>query len=244
MTTLDLDDIQGLILRGYRMDFACHLVLRIVEPDRFRALLADLADENLETGPYITVAANWETKPPRGEPATHCVNLGFTYAGLKLLVPDVEPDAESKEPRFPEAFRQGAEVRGEQEAGETGGNHPKHWEKTLLGPDVHAILSVYAKDADELDAVLSDLLGRMEGAATPRDRITANRIDGKDVEHFGYEDGLSQPTIEGLEPRVGLEDPFPRVPAGEFVVGQPAQPGHPWRTCPTSATTGASPRSA
>ena len=105
MTTLDLDDIQGLILRGYRMDCACHLVLEIVEPSRFRELLAELTDENLES-PYVTVAANWRTKPPEGEPATRCVNLGFTFAGLKMLVPDVESLG------FPEAFQEGAAARG------------------------------------------------------------------------------------------------------------------------------------
>jgi deferrochelatase/peroxidase EfeB len=225
MTTLDLDEIQGLILRGYRMDFACHLVLEIVEPDRFRTLLADLTDENLES-PYITVAANWETKPPEGEPATHCVNLGFTFAGLKMLVPDVESL------KFPEAFRQGAAARGEKEAGEMGGNHPDHWKPTLLGDDVHAILSVYARDADELETVLSYLRGQMRGAATELDRFPANRLDGEDVEHFGFRDGLSQPTIEGLEPRVGLDDPFERVPAGEFVLGQTPQRADPWEEVP------------
>ena len=122
-------------------------------PSRFRELLAELTDENLES-PYITVAANWKTKPPEGEPATRCVNLGFTFAGLKMLVPDVESLG------FPEAFQEGAAARGVKKAGETGGNDPARWEPKLLGDDVHAILSVYAKDDDELETVLSDLRSR------------------------------------------------------------------------------------
>jgi Dyp-type peroxidase family len=227
VSALELDDIQGLILRGYRKEMACHVVLQIVERGRFQALLADLADENLETGPFVTVAADWRDKPPVGVPASHCVNLGFTFTGLETLVSD-DTALES----FPDAFREGADERAEGRAGETGNNHPDRWETSLRGKDAHAIVSVYADSLDELEDVLRDVLERIDGAAKELDRFHANRLDGKDVEHFGYEDGLSQPTIEGLEPRVGLDDPFPRVPAGEFVLGQQAQPGHPWEPMP------------
>ena len=91
---------------------------------------------------------------------------------------------------------------------------------------------MYAKDDDELKTVLSDLRKQMDGAAEVLHEFPANRLDGEDVEHFGFRDGLSQPTIEGLEPRVGLDDPFERVPAGEFVLGQPTQRGVPWEAVP------------
>jgi len=228
MSEIDLDDIQGLILRGYKKDEACHLVLQILEPERFRELLAELTDEDPETGPFITVATDWKRKPPVDVDAEHCVNLGFTFEGLKALVPDVE----SQTPPFPEAFQKGAAERGEKWAGETGRNHSDKWKSTLVGNRVHAILSVYADDAGELEKVLSYLRGRMEGAVEELDHFPAHRLDGKDVEHFGYEDGLSQPTIEGVEPRAGLEDPFSPVPAGEFVLGLDTQREDPWEPMP------------
>ena len=170
-----------------------------------------------------------------GEPAKHCVNLGFTFEGMKKLVsPDVLDS-------FPGAFQEGAAERGEECAGETGDNHPSRWEPKLreAEEDVHAILSVYADDSDELRDVLSELDERMAGSTRKLWCIDANKLDGgKSIEHFGYEDGLSQPTIDGVERTIGLADPFDRVPAGEFVLGQPAQPGHPWETPPEIGNNG------
>ena len=103
MTELDLNDIQGLILRGYRLSFASHLVLRIDDADAFRRVLAPLTEEN-EESPYITVAEDWKRKPPENEDATSCVNIAFTYAGLEALgVRTLDT--------FPEAFREGARAR-------------------------------------------------------------------------------------------------------------------------------------
>jgi deferrochelatase/peroxidase EfeB len=41
------------------------------------------------------------------------------------------------------------------------------------------------------------------------------------VTHFGYRDGLSQPTIDGA-PMAGIRDPLPPVPAGDIVLGHPS----------------------
>ena len=150
MSELDLNDIQGLILRGYRMEFASHLVLRINDADAFRRVLAPLTEENLES-PYITVAEDWKEKPPEKKPATSCVNIAFTYAGLEAL-------GVRRLDTFPEAFREGARARAKDRAGETGPNDPGHWcEEELTGREAHVILSVHAKTEKERDQVISDI---------------------------------------------------------------------------------------
>jgi len=222
MTELDLDDIQGLILRGYRKDFVRHLVWRIEEPRAFRTMLGDLAEEELDSGPFVTVAADWREKPPAGRPATSCVNLAFTFHGLKAL----RLSAESLD-SFPEAFREGAAKRAEGKAGETGQNAPDRWAATsLTSDDAHVIVSVYADTEAERDEVAQDIAVRAGLAASEIDRFDAHRLGGRDVEHFGYVDGLSQPTIEGA-PTAGPRDPLPPVPAGEFVLGQNGQRTNP-----------------
>lgn len=209
MTALDLDDIQGLILRGYRKDFASHLVLRIDDPAAFRRVLAPLTEENLDS-PYITVATHWKLKPPEDEDAVSCVNIAFTCKGLEALGKPVRT--------FPEAFTQGARTRAEKKAGETGPNHPDRWtEDSLTRDDAHAILSVHADTEDERDRVIRDI--GLEPATTELGRFDAHRLGGRDVEHFGYEDGISQPTIEGAPPSLP-RDPLPPVKAGNFVLGQ------------------------
>jgi deferrochelatase/peroxidase EfeB len=206
---LELDDIQGLVLRGYRKNLAAHLVLRIDDPDAFRRLLAPLTDE--ASPPYITAADDWEPKLPEDEvPAgkpKSCLNIAFTRRGLEKLGVDTTA--------FPEAFLQGADERAEKKAGETGPDHPDNWtEQELIGPEAHAILSVYADTEDELEKVIG-MTGFSEAEIR---RFKAHRLDERDVEHFGYVDGISQPTIEGAPPSLP-RDPLPPVKAGEFVLG-------------------------
>lgn len=216
MADLDLDDIQGLILRGYRKPAARHLLLRIDRRDAFGGMLGDLATEDHSSGPYITVAADWIDKPPVGVKPSHCVNIGFSYEGLKALGLQ-----SSSLDSFPEEFKQGAVARAS-EVGDTGPSAPEHWAPSLRSPDAHVVLSVFADDADELESVSTDLRGRAaRGEATELDHFDARALPGE-VAHFGFRDGLSQPTIQGA-PMAGLRDPFPLTPPGEFLLGHPSQ---------------------
>src|SRR5262245_52435343 len=70
---LDLDNIQGLIVRGYTHQVASHLLLASPTAAAFRGILAYLR-------PLVTSAGHWgEEKPPI------LINVGLTYQGLKLL---------------------------------------------------------------------------------------------------------------------------------------------------------------
>jgi Dyp-type peroxidase family len=226
MTALDLDDIQGLIIRGYRKDVANHLVLRIDEPSAFKPVIADLSEEDPQSGPFVTVAADWTAKPPLGEAATSCVNIGFTFEGLRALGLDAESLAS-----FPGEFQAGARARADVVC-DVGSSSPELWKESLRGGDAHVIVSLFADDADELAAVTNEIRQRIaDGAAAEIDCFAAHRLNGQDVEHFGYVDGLSQPTVSDA-PRAGIKDPFDAVPAGEFVLGQPTQRAKAWHPPP------------
>ncbi len=229
---LDLDDIQGLILHGYRrMVRACHLLLRIEDRAAFKRWLSDLATEELESGPFVTVAADWIHKPPEGVAPTHCINIGFTHGGLAAL--GVAP---SHLESFPEDFREGA-LRRADRVGDTGANDPQHWIEQLRPANhaqVHVVLSLYAVDDGALAekrAVLLDSLAA-DGAATrlyERDASALYDDERREgVVHFGYRDGLSQPTIEGVPDyrpadAERIRDPLAPVPPGDFVLGLPSR---------------------
>ena len=231
---LDLDDIQGIVIRGYRKDLARHLVLRIDEPAGFKEMLGNLADEDLATGPFITVASDWTDKPPNLDgPSPRCVNIGFTFDGLKALgLSDESLDS------FPQEFREGAAARAEEHAYERGPSAPEHWMEWLRSADTHAIVSLYAENDEQLAIIDGGIREMAAGAATAIEHFDAHRLDGTDTEHFGYADGLSQPTIAGVEPRTGLRDPFPPVPAGEFILGHPTYAGPPRTPLPMPAKLG------
>jgi len=232
MDELDLDDIQGVILRGYRrMGRARHLLLGIERPAAFKSFLGDLATEDRASGPFVTVASDWIHKPPAGEDPRHCVNIGLTFSGLRALG---EPEDSLKS--FPSDFREGAVARAAK-VGDSGGNDPSGWIEALRPEhhdDVHVVLSLYALTDEDLAELAEDV--RRRAAAGGAARVLHER-DAKvlyeDAErahtvHFGYVDGLSQPSIAGVPQPASvhehepIRDPMPAVPAGDFVLGHPS----------------------
>src|SRR6202158_3266330 len=94
-STLDLADIQGFILRGYRMPMVRHFLLTVGVPAEARKLLGRLVSGDESDAPQITTAADWHvgfmTGPqdnpndrPRCKP-DHCLNVGITWPGLIAL---------------------------------------------------------------------------------------------------------------------------------------------------------------
>jgi hypothetical protein len=88
---LNLDDIQGFILRGYRMPMVRHFLLKVRTPAAARRLLGRLVSGDETDAPQITTAQNWHVgfepgpaddpaKVPRYKP-DYCLNLGITWHG-------------------------------------------------------------------------------------------------------------------------------------------------------------------
>ncbi len=77
-SAIDYDDVQGTILRGYRVDLARHFVLNLTDARRAGKLIAALVAGSGEL-PRITTASRIEPKPP-------CfTNISFTSTGLAAL---------------------------------------------------------------------------------------------------------------------------------------------------------------
>src|SRR5258706_4476176 len=94
-STLDLGDIQGFILRGYRMPMVRHFLLTVGVPAAARELLGRLVSGDEPDAPQITTAEDWhvgfEPGPggnladaPRRKP-DYCLNVGITWPGLIVL---------------------------------------------------------------------------------------------------------------------------------------------------------------
>ncbi|MGH3939299.1 MAG: Dyp-type peroxidase [Pseudonocardiaceae bacterium] len=206
---VDLEDVQGIILRGYKMPVARHLGLTVWKPSAAREFLAGLGGPDPAV-PSITSAAPWAVKPDS------CVNLGITFPGLVALGVRSEHLAS-----FPREYIEGAAARAAK-VGDVGAGAPDRWLPWLGGSGPHLLLSLFAQSVDALESMTKLLeqawytgcveTGRHDGAWLPTN-----------TEHFGYADGLSQPTIEGV-PLAGLPDSFPpKAPVGEFLLGYPSQ---------------------
>lgn len=212
---LEVADIQGLVVRAYRMPRAVYLFYRFTAAAPARAWLGAMADP-------VTTAAEWDAKP------AWCVNLGLTHPGLAGLgVP------EASLARFPDDFRQGMAARAASRLGDAGADLPAHWEATPPFADrgVHAVVLVSAFSSGELDARVVEFEASAAAHGLVRVGLQpAAALGGdqpSDREHFGFRDGISQPTIRGS----GLEDSTHAdrlaIAPGEFVLGYPDESGTP-----------------
>lgn len=216
-TELNLADIQGFVLRGYRMSLVRHFVLGIEDAALARRFTGSLVGGDPARTPQVTSARPWALRPP------YCLNAGFTAQGLRRLgVP--EGEIVMMDP----SFVKGA-VRQAPAIGDCGDSAPENWVDGLrpeAGADVapaDLVVSLYADAPEELEAWTERLrqgwagalreLSVHEGQALPERRV-----------HFGFVDGIAQPEIEGV-PWPRFPDAQPRVPAGDFVLGYKSQYG-------------------
>src|SRR5262249_51854144 len=134
---LELDDMQGLILRGYRdLPAACFLLFAVTDAVAARAWLAELA-------PRLTTAA--------GRPDGAAISRRMTLPGMRARgrPGGVEPSSRLE-------LREGmaTEHRG-RVLGDVGDSAPEHW---LFGgpatPEPHLLLLLYARDDAGLERLV------------------------------------------------------------------------------------------
>jgi Dyp-type peroxidase family len=207
---IDYADVQGTILRGYRVDHARHFILSITDPAGARALLGGLVDG---TGglPRITTAQRWTAKPD-------CfVNVGLTCTGLaRLGVAQAQLDT------FDPSFQLGATNPATAEkVGDVNASDPSRWIGGMSdGAAVHLVLSLWVHEEPEvLERVTATLQAAFAGCMTVLSTHDATALPDNQV-HFGYRDNIAQPTVQGA-PRRKRETPDAQcvVPTGEFLLG-------------------------
>lgn len=225
---LDLADIQGNLLRGYRFGDARHFALKITgDGSGARRFLGDLVSGKRGAGPQITTDEHWPTTDENKTiKPKYALNIGLTYEGLAALgLPQGTLDA------FPDAFVQGPAVRagqvdpdfpGSVGLGDVDESAPANWK---LGgtatPAVHILVSLYTEESRtrQLATVSGQLRRRFATAKLTEiwaDDATA--LPDQTV-HFGYRDGIAQPEIEGAHDRP-IPDMQPKSPTGDFLLGR------------------------
>jgi Dyp-type peroxidase family len=202
MAALELDDIQGLVARGYgTLPAAEYVLLRVERPEAARAWLGRLAGE-------VATAE-------RGH-RSEVVQVALTATGLRRLgLP------ERVLAGFPDELVGGMAAEHRRRIlGDEGESAPEQWRWGGPADPVDAILALYAED----DAGLARLAGRQAGpsALDAAGLAEVRRLATSplaDTEPFGFRDGISQPAIAEL---AGDGPTAPRahtVAAGEFVLG-------------------------
>src|SRR5438874_12402792 len=100
MADLNLADIQGFILNGYRFALVRYFVLQVNNVAATKRFIGALVNGDPASSPQITTASRW-TVPPDS-----CLNIGLTYEGLSVLqLPEISLSS------FPSEFKADYVVR-------------------------------------------------------------------------------------------------------------------------------------
>ena len=195
------------------MDFARHLVLRVVDAGAARRVLGSLVDGSPGV-PQITTAERWTHKP------ASFLNIAITADGLRALGEPVDG--------FPAAsIRGAADPATAALVGDVGDSAPSRWVEGLADPArAHVLLSIWALGSIEpIEHVCSRLRPAFAGAFEQSASLDANALPDSKV-HFGYSDNIAQPQVEGApERKRPYPDAQPVSPAGAFLLGHPNQNG-------------------
>ena len=207
--SIELDDIQGLLVRGYGQLPRCkYYFLKIDNAAEARAWLSDMVSS-------VTPATEYH--------GSNSVNVAFTHEGLLAIGLD-DRNLEN----FSMPFREGAATeRRRRILGDYGRSDPSTWnfggwidqESQQMNADKypHILLIVFGSTDDDLEIGVQEqmsILDDHDGVSKIFELEGYRREDNK--EHFGFHDGISQPIIQGSG-RKAPENEL--VATGEFVFG-------------------------
>jgi Dyp-type peroxidase family len=204
---LNPDEIQGDILPGFRRrhfpEFHQAFVFLIInDADAARDALSMLVDERITWSSDLFTRARRNRGSGEGADGHADVNVAFTRGGLVKVRPDLA-DRMAAYPAF--------------EAGLAARSNPER----LLGPPENWLVGGPAQQIDvvlnigltkplgtAVESLLASIRGGLTEAAPPPNPApgAASRFDGQTlpggIEHFGFRDGLSQPSVEIEVPAV------------------------------------------
>lgn len=204
--TIETNDIQGLVLRGYGSFAAARfLVLEVVNDGRARKYLQGLCAR---------------INRAKDSPETSAIQVAFTALGLERLgVPN------SALATFSREFLEGMDEKDRADIlGDRGDNDPKTWDWGRRSEPVHMLLMVYALDEATLRTQLGNERGLIDGAFNVlHEKETTPPATLAQKEHFGWRDGVSMPKFAGVpreRPKKKEQETWTSpIAPGEFVLG-------------------------
>ncbi len=216
-------DMQGLISRGYNsLNSACYILLKIINTTLAKSYF------NYLIANHITSAAKpaKQYQTDKGDPK-EAVHIAFTHSGLLALDLPVEVRR-----TFSRQFIEGMaftyldddfSIIKERSniLGDTMNNEPDNWRWGNASNPVDCVIMLYAEDNTKLNNLIHTIYcNNKQGVDLVYMGDTFQYDPNISKEHFGFQDGISQPVIKGLSKskKHQLDDDKLLNP-GEFILG-------------------------
>jgi Dyp-type peroxidase family len=245
------DDIQGLLINGYRgYNFIRFLIFTIPEANipAVRKLCKALIPGTAGSPLTITAATRRSTSDIT---MPYRLNLGLTQTGLKKLISKENyTTVYNKSYQLMNRYDMGAaDSNTAARVGDIGPSAPANWwssngwklpKQAPATTDLDLLFSLYAPSKKEREHWHKQLM-KMIGADSA---VLAFMQDSDPLDpagqkiHFGYRDGISQPRIAGFSETDPQEDDRPNVAAWHFIIEEtkPIPPPDPTKPPPPNYT--------
>lgn len=212
MTTINLQDVQGIVFSGYNkyMNCSSYYLLQINDAGKTRAWLKNLLDQN-----QVTHGADNATDSTENR-----LNLAISYSGLEKLQLD-----ETSLNTFERSYREGmysphrSTLLGDQD-----GDAPEQWLWGGKSRQVDLLVMLFSKNASihaasqqQHEAAFQNAELSIVAHIDASEKIQT--ADGFVMEHFGFADGISDPAVAGFPTVSGAAN----IATGEFLLGYPNQ---------------------
>lgn len=203
---LERDDIQGLVVSSYKhLACAAYLLLRVSDAAAARTWLSQRLGE-------ITTAS--------GKHPHLSLNLAFTSSGLRTL--GLKPETLAT---FSFPFQEGmATEHRSRILGDNNESAPSQWEWGGSQNTVDLLLLLFATDEPTLDAELKRQQGFFPAGGLALTKVLHAGRQPDSHEHFGFNDGIGQPVMEGTgnkQRQLDRTHHATELPAGEFLLSHP-----------------------
>jgi Dyp-type peroxidase family len=213
--TIDLHDVQGLGIGGFRKDTQELFALTLGPPDAARRLLVYLARRSasaFEVRAFNEAFSSIRRRTGEGVIEATWVGAAISARGYAKLGVDVG--------LLSAAFQAGMAGRAAQT-----GDDPSTWRPEFRADaGVDALIVVAADAVDDLDRECDRVAHEIGDAGCTcvfRERGTTLSRPLRGHEHFGFKDGISQPAIAELDQPPAPGEP-PAAPVSEFLLGPEA----------------------
>jgi Dyp-type peroxidase family len=213
---IERHDVQGNILRPYKLRHARYLLVTIADGGDPRALLWRLLPHVTSMGAHqhgLAAALNVAV--------THS---GFARLGVRrAILRD-----------FPSAFSTPTRARAHL-LGDTGPSGPGCWPADIGTGTVHLMITIHGHQEADVEALDKMVEEALDQAGARCVETTSAKVLKNKREHFGFADGAAQPDVEGVYPPGGRRTAGGGVPTrgggwrqvrlGEFLLGHPDEDG-------------------
>ena len=232
-----LDEVQSLIVEGYRHHRCRYFMLTVQDARSARGFLAALVKED-----WVESAAGHPGKgsaaPAGGRPGRATpVSVGIGFPGLRAL--RLKPRYLDPLQSNATAFYEGAACRSASRLADTGASASRYWDPRFERDRAHVLLAVHGENTAALDQAQSALTALAGAGFRPdgwRGGLDACHLKQthaavqRRVVHFGFVDGISKVFIKGVPKHDRLDAGRRRAhEPGEFLLGYPNDKGYnPW----------------